>query len=280
MPSHSVTPPAGLTGQPSGRTTPSLVLTSADRARFGRDPARSIAANLQAVRDRIAAACHRSGRQPEDVRLLPVTKTVPAPILRLAVAAGLGGFGENKLQEARDKQAVLGDLPIRWSIIGHLQTNKVRHLVRLATEFHALDSLRLAEELNRRLEAEGRNLDVFVQVNTSGEDSKYGLRPDELMPFAERLPQYPRLRPRGLMTLAVFSAEAERVRRCFRLLRALRDRAMAVHPGLTQLSMGMSGDYDVAIEEGADVVRVGQALFGPRPASDALYWPGPLSPGT
>ncbi|CAA0100885.1 Pyridoxal phosphate homeostasis protein [Starkeya nomas] len=247
-------------------------------ARFGADPAGTFAANLCAVQDRIAAACHRSGRHPEDVRLLPVTKTVPANVLRFAHAAGISDFGENKLQEARDKQADLGDLSIRWSIIGHLQTNKVKYLVRLASEFHALDSIRLAEELNRRLDAQNRDLDVFVQVNTSGEDSKYGLRPDDLRPFIERLADYPRLKPRGLMTLAIFSAETDRVRGCFRLLRDLRDRAVAVHPGLTQLSMGMSADFETAIEEGAHIVRVGQAIFGARPTGDAFYWPG-LAPG-
>lgn len=249
-------------------------LSPEDVARFGSDPAQSFAANLQTVRKRIGAAAHRAGRLPEDVRLLPVTKTVPAHILRLAFAAGISDFGENKLQEARDKQTELSDLAVRWSIIGHLQTNKVKYLVRFASEFHALDSMRLAEVLNRRLDAQKRDLDVFVQVNTSGEKSKYGLHPDELMPFVERLPDFPRLKPRGLMTLALFSPDTERVRSCFRLLRGLRDKAAAVHPGLTQLSMGMSGDYEVSIEEGANVVRVGQAIFGPRPTADALYWPG------
>lgn len=250
------------------------VLSATERARFGSDPAGAFAANRRAVEQRIAAACRRAGRAPGEVRLLPVTKTVPADILRLACAAGIGEFGENKVQEARSKHAALADLPISWSIIGHLQTNKVKYLVQFAREFHALDSLRLARELNRRLDAAGRDLDVFVQVNTSGEASKYGLEPEALMPFVERLADFPRLRPRGLMTLAIFSAEAERVRACFRLLRALRDRAAGVHPGLTGLSMGMSGDYEVAIEEGATVVRVGQAIFGPRPTADALYWPG------
>ncbi len=250
-----------------------IELSPEDIARFGDDPAAAFAANLENVQMRILAACQRSDRNRNEVRLLPVTKTVPAHILRHAFSAGISDCGENKLQEARDKQAALSDLPIRWSIIGHLQTNKVKYLVRLASEFHALDSLRLAEELNRRLDAMDRVLDIFVQVNTSGEASKYGLHPDDLAPFVERLPDYPRLRPQGLMTLAVFSADTERVRDCFRLLRNLRDRAVALHPGLTQLSMGMSGDYEVAIEEGANVVRVGQAIFGPRPTDDAFYWP-------
>lgn len=249
-------------------------LSFGDIERFGNNPAGSFAANLKNVQERIKSASLRSGRDPDDVRLLPVTKTVPAHILRFAFAAGISDFGENKLQEARHKQAELTDLAVRWSIVGHLQTNKVKYLVRIASEFHALDSFRLAEELNRRLEAQDRDLDVFVQVNTSGEASKFGLHPDDLMSFVKCLPEYPRLKPRGLMTLAVFTSDIERVRACFRLLRSLRDRAIAIHPDLTQLSMGMSGDYETAIEEGANVVRIGQAIFGPRPSGDADYWPG------
>jgi pyridoxal phosphate enzyme (YggS family) len=255
-------------------TSPKIELRPEEIARFGDDPAAAFATNLGIVRARIAAACRRCGREVGDVRLLPVTKTVPAHILRLAHAAGISDFGENKLQEARDKRAVLDGLAIRWSIVGHLQTNKVKYLVRFASEFHALDSFRLAEELNRRLDAEDRDLDVFVQVNTSGEESKYGLHPDDLMAFVARLPEFPRLRPRGLMTLAIFSTDMPRVRSCFRLLRDLRDQAVSAHADLTQLSMGMSGDFEIAIEEGANVVRVGQAIFGPRPTGDALYWPG------
>lgn len=249
-------------------------LSAEDIARFGETPAIRFAQNLQLVQERIAAAALRSGRNWQDVRLLPVTKTVPAHILRYAFAAGITDFSENKLQEARDKRAKLEDFAINWSIIGHLQTNKVKYLTRFATEFHALDSIRLAEELNRRLESENKDLDVFVQVNTSGEESKYGLHPDDLLPFIERLPDFPRLKPRGLMTLALFSSDLDKVRPCFRLLRNLRDQATQHHSGITKLSMGMSGDFEAAIEEGADIVRVGQAIFGPRPTADAFYWPG------
>ena len=176
----------------------------------------------------------------------------------------------------------LGDL--KWSIIGHLQTNKAKLVARFAAEFQALDSLRVAEALDRRLQAEGRALDVFVQVNTSGEASKYGLHPDDVEDFLRQMPTFPALRVRGLMTLALFSAEAERVRQCFVLLRTLRDRLRQDAPagiGLDELSMGMSGDYEIAIEEGATVVRVGQAIFGARSTPDAYYWPtadsGPAS---
>lgn len=252
-------------------------LPLSDIGRFGNDPAALFAANLAAVQQRIARACQRSGRDPAAIRLLPVTKTVPAHILRLAHDAGITDCGENKIQEAWLKHGLLDDLSIRWSIIGHLQTNKVKHLVRFASEFHALDSHRVADALNRRLDAADRDLDVFVQVNTSGEQSKFGLHPDELEPFIERLADYPRLRPQGLMTLALFSGDQGRVRSCFRLLRDLRDRALRLHPAMTNLSMGMSGDFEAAIEEGADIVRVGQAIFGPRPGGDAQYWPGLIS---
>lgn len=255
-------------------TDNSTGLTEADIERFGADPQKAFAANLMAVKERIAQAARRSGRSPSDIRLLPVTKTVPAHILRFAHKAGIVDFAENKLQEARDKNALLFDLEANWSIIGHLQTNKVKYLVRLASEFHALDSIRLAMELQRRLEVEDKTLDVYVQVNTSGEDTKFGLQPDELMWFITAIQDYPRLRPRGLMTLAIFSSDMKKVRECFRLLRSLRDRTEQMNPQIKELSMGMSGDFEVAIEEGASVVRVGQAIFGRRPESDSHYWPG------
>ncbi|OVZ65582.1 MULTISPECIES: YggS family pyridoxal phosphate-dependent enzyme [unclassified Pigmentiphaga] len=233
--------------------------------------------NLAAVRERIAAACRRAGRDPAGVRLLPVSKTVDEARIRLAYQAGCRFLGENKLQEAARKWEAMSDLAdLKWSIIGHLQTNKAKLVARFAAEFQALDSPRVAEALDRRLQAEGRALDVFVQVNTSGEASKYGLHPDDVQDFLRQMRAYSALRVRGLMTLALFSAEAERVRRCFVLLRTLRDRLRQGAPagiGLDELSMGMSGDYEIAIEEGATVVRVGQAIFGARSTPDAYYWP-------
>ncbi|QIL69141.1 YggS family pyridoxal phosphate-dependent enzyme [Diaphorobacter sp. HDW4B] len=233
--------------------------------------------NLAAVRARMDAACRRAGRNSAGVRLLPVSKTKPEASLRLAYAAGCRLLGENKVQEAFGKWEGLQDLAdLHWSVIGHLQTNKAKLVARFATEFQALDSLRVAEALERRLQAEGRSLDVFVQVNTSGEASKYGLSPEEVQGFIEKLPAFPALRVRGLMTLALFSGEAERVRQCFILLRTLRDQLRQDAPasiGLEELSMGMSGDFEIAIEEGATVVRVGQAIFGARAMPDSYYWP-------
>jgi len=233
--------------------------------------------NLAAVRERIAGACQRAGRDADSVRLLPVSKTVDEARLRLAYEAGCRYLGENKVQEAARKSEAMSDLTdLKWSVIGHLQTNKARVVARFASEFQALDNLRQAEALERRLQAEGRGLDVFVQVNTSGEASKYGLQPDEVAGFLRELPAYSALRVRGLMTLALFSSDAERVRACFILLRDLRDRLRQnAHAdiSLDELSMGMSGDYEIAIEEGSTVVRVGQAIFGARNTPDAHYWP-------
>ena len=239
--------------------------------------------NLATVQARINSACYRAGRDPATVRLLPVSKTKPEASLRLAHAAGCRMLGENKVQEAYRKWEAMQDLTsLQWSVIGHLQTNKAKLVARFASEFQALDSLRVAEALDRRLQAEGRSLDVFVQVNTSGEASKYGLAPEDVPAFIQALPAFTALRVRGLMTLALFSNEAERVRQCFILLRTLRDQlrdSAASGIGLDELSMGMSGDFEIAIEEGATVVRVGQAIFGARDLPDSHYWPGEPSTG-
>lgn len=237
--------------------------------------------NLAVIHARIEATCLRVGRDPASVRLLPVSKTKPEVSLRLAHAAGCRMLGENKPQEAYRKWEAMQDLAdLHWSVIGHLQTNKAKLVARFASEFQALDNLRVAEALERRLQAEGRALDVFVQVNTSGEASKYGLSPEDVPAFIQALPAFTALRVRGLMTLALFSSEAERVRQCFILLRTLRNQLRQSAPasiGLDELSMGMSGDFEIAIEEGATVVRVGQAIFGARPLPDSHYWPGELS---
>lgn len=233
--------------------------------------------NLAAVRQRIANACARVGRDPAEVRLLPVSKTVSQERLRVAYAAGCRELGENKVQEAQLKAEGMSDLTdLRWSIIGHLQTNKAKHVARFAHEFQALDRLRLAEALDRRLQQEGRSLDVLVQVNTSGEESKFGLAPQDVLSFVRKLPSFSALRVRGLMTLAVFSPHESQVRPCFSLLRELRERLREDAPAgvaMEELSMGMSGDFELAIEEGATTVRVGQAIFGPRDTPDSAYWP-------
>lgn len=239
--------------------------------------------NLDSVRARMDAAAVAAGRDPSRVRLLPVSKTVPAERLRLAYAAGCRYLGENKVQEALEKSEELADLAdLNWSVIGHLQRNKARYVARFASEFQALHTTRLAEMLDRRLEIEDRTLDVYVQVNSSGEESKFGLPPEEVPAFVQQLPNYPRLRVQGLMTLALFSSDPDRVRPCFVLMRQLRDRLRQEAPdgvSMDELSMGMSGDFELAIAEGATLVRVGQSIFGARELPDSHYWPTP-APGS
>ena len=237
--------------------------------------AAEITANLAHINARIAAACAACGREPDEVRLLPVSKTVPAERLHFAYDAGIRLLGENKVQEAYDKWQTLTALEgLQWAVIGHLQSNKVKYVARFAAEFQALDSLDIAEALDRRLQQEGRSLDVFIQINTSDEPQKYGMAPDAAEAFIRALPAYSALRPRGLMTLALFSDDHEAVRRCFVRLRELRDRLREINPAIAELSMGMSGDFELAIAEGATTVRVGQAIFGARRTPDSEYWPG------
>ena len=232
--------------------------------------------NLEAVQQRIDRAARSVGRDPADIRLLPVSKTVSEERIRNAITAGCTRLGENKVQEAKRKHAALVDTDVEWAIIGHLQTNKAKDVAAFAGEFHALDRLRVAEALDRRLQMLGRSLDVYVQVNTSGEESKFGLEPDEVLDLLVGLKGFETLRVRGLMTLAIFTDEKERVRKCFQTLRRVRDEVRDRDPDLIgpgELSMGMSGDFELAIEEGSDVVRVGQSIFGKRPTKDSDYWP-------
>ncbi|MDN6241335.1 YggS family pyridoxal phosphate-dependent enzyme [Corynebacterium variabile] len=236
-------------------------------------------ARWDAVRARVDEAARAAGRDPAEVRLLPVSKTVPVERLRPAVDAGMTELAENKPQEIGRKAVVMADLPVRWVAIGHLQTNKAKIVAEHAAEFQALDSVRLAEALQRRLEAldetadgpadgPARTLDVLVQVNTSGEDTKTGASPEEVDAILEAAARCDRLRVRGFMTVAVHSEDEAEVRACFAQLRGIleraRERAVVDPVLLTELSMGMSGDFPLAIAEGATCVRVGTALFGAR----------------
>ncbi len=201
---------------------------------------------------------------------MAVTKTHGLEVLEEAWAAGLRLFGENRVPEAAEKAEQLADRDLTWALIGHLQTNKVGRALRFAAELHTLDSLRLAEALDRRLQEQGRGLDVFVQVNTSGEPAKTGIAPEEAESFVRGLRPFSALRVRGLMTLAVFSEDQDAVAACFARLAELQGRLRQLDgaPGsYDELSMGMSGDFELAIAHGATTVRVGQALFGTRPAA-------------
>ncbi|MGK8834572.1 YggS family pyridoxal phosphate-dependent enzyme [Achromobacter xylosoxidans] len=232
----------------------------------------TMAIRLAGIRQRIAQACERAGRAPDSVTLLPVSKTFEVDAIREAMALGLARFGENKTQELRQKAAALAGQGLQWVLIGHLQTNKAKDAARDAAELQSLDRIDLAEALHRRLVLEGRTLDVLVQVKTSSEPSKYGMAPSDVSAFLQRIvAEFPTLRVRGLMTMAVNSPDPGEVRACFRSLRELRDqlRHEAIEGvSLDRLSMGMSGDFELAIEEGSTEVRIGTAIFGARSYPD------------
>jgi len=229
----------------------------------------SLETRLAAVRRRIALACERAGRLPDEVALLAVSKTFPPQALRQAAELGIRRFGESRTQEIRQKDSELAGLEPEWVLIGHLQTNKAKDAARLVHEVQSLDRWSLAEALDARLQAEGRTIDVLVQVKTSPEPSKFGLEPAELAAFLERLQGLHTMRVKGLMTMAVNSPDESAVRACFRTLRELRDRMQEQgHAGLRRLSMGMSGDFEWAIQEGATEVRIGSAIFGSRQYPD------------
>ncbi|MGP9649077.1 YggS family pyridoxal phosphate-dependent enzyme [Glutamicibacter sp. AOP38-B1-38] len=226
------------------------------------------ARNLASVNQKISSAAARSGREAGAVRLLPVTKTIEPARLRLAIDAGVDTLGENKVQEALAKyEEFSADYPeLRYAVIGPLQGNKAKFVARFAHEFHALDSLKLAETLQRRLEAEDRSLQVFLQVNTSGEETKSGIDAGQVGALLEAIAPLDRLIPRGLMTMAANTTNESSIRASFALLRttAAQLRDGGAPEDFDQLSMGMSGDFELAIEEGATVVRVGQGIFGAR----------------
>ena len=220
---------------------------------------------VEAIQYRMAAAATRVGRDPAEVALLPVSKTRPAEaVTAVATGTGLVRFAENRPQELAAKARELDG--IEWVLIGPLQTNKAALVAEYACQFQGLDALRTAEALDRRLQALGRGMDVLVEVNTSGEAAKHGVAPGEALALARGLGAFSSLRPAGLMTVAVNSPDEKAVRACFARLREvqaqLRD---ALGDGWDELSMGMSGDFEWSIEEGSTIVRVGTAIFGPRP---------------
>jgi len=218
----------------------------------------TIAQRLEAVRRGIAAACLRSGRSPAEVTLVAVCKGFPPEAIREAAAAGVRHLGENRVQEAEAKRPHLTDLPpgVVWHMVGHLQTNKVKTALGLFDIIHSVDSLHLAETISRRAL---RLVPVFLEVNVAGEASKYGFSPDGLPKAAAAIACLPNLQVRGLMTVAPLAASMEQVRPVFRRLRE-----MARSLGLQEPSMGMTDDFEVAVEEGATHVRIGRAIFGER----------------
>ncbi len=230
----------------------------------------SIADNLQRVRERIAEAAGRAGRRPEEVTLVAVTKTHPPEVALEAVRAGALDLGENYAQELVAKKEALeaaGVQGVRWHFIGHLQRNKVKYIAPFIHLIHSVDSLRLGQEISKRAQQAGRRIPVLIEVNVSGEETKFGVPPEQVRELAEGLLELEGVELQGLMTMAPIAEDPEQVRPIYRRLRELAEELAASglpEQSMRHLSMGMTQDFEVAVEEGATIVRVGTAIFGPR----------------
>lgn len=216
-----------------------------------------------------------SDRNPEDIKLLLAVKTVPAETIALALGNDKTLIGENKVQELKAKYDYLSGRNAEFHFIGHLQTNKIKDVIKYADCIQSVDRLDLVQKLDQRLQQEGRSLDIFMQINTSYEESKFGISPENAVNLAKEIAKYDTLKVNGLMTIGLFSAEMEKVRPSFRLLKQkqleIQELGLA-NFDLKELSMGMSHDFETAIEEGATIVRVGTAIFGDRIYPDSYYW--------
>lgn len=235
-----------------------------------------IVTNLQQILKRIEVSCNRAGRNPEEVKLLLATKTVPAERIKVALNAGQTLIGENKVQELKEKFEALKETPHTKHFIGHLQSNKIKDILKCNVAcIQSLDRFDLAEKLHQRLQAEGKTIEVFIQVNTSDEESKFGASPESAIELVKQVAQLEALKVKGLMTIGLFSYETEKVRACFRLLKSIQQQIIGLkisNVEMNELSMGMSGDMETAIEEGATIIRVGTAVFGQRIYPDSYYW--------
>ena len=247
------------------RPSPSNFFVRWNRTTFGLNlRGMDLAEKLAEIRRKMAAACARAGRAPESVALLAVTKSQPPEAVNEAARLGLSFFGENKVQEAKAKIPLCAGR-LRWHMIGHLQSNKCRDVVELFEMIESVDSLSLAEEIDKRAVQATKTIPILLEVNIVGEASKFGYRPEQLVADLPRINALPRLEIHGLMTVPPWSPLPEKVRPVFRKLRELKEQCeQALGAPLPHLSMGMSGDFEVAIEEGATIVRIGTALFGER----------------
>lgn len=231
--------------------------------------------NLATVKRRIKLACDQCGRDESSVKLLLATKTVSAENIKIALQQGETLIGENKVQELKEKFEALKEIPHETHFIGHLQTNKIKEVLRYADCIQSVDRLELAQKLNQRLRYEGRSMAVLIQVNTSAEESKFGVVPKYAVQLVKAISEMDAIRIKGLMTIGIFSAETEKVRKCFRLLKNIQDQITGLNlpnVAMDELSMGMSGDLETAISEGATIIRVGTAIFGKRAYPDSYYW--------
>ena len=231
--------------------------------------------NIRHIMERIQTTCKKTRRDPKEVQLLLATKTVEPERILQAFSCGCTLIGENKIQELRDKYEALSVVPHTAHFIGHLQSNKIKEVIQYAQCIQSIDNLDTAQKLEQRLAQEGRNLDVLVQVNTSAEKSKFGCVPEDADLLVKAIAALPHITIRGFMTIGLFSGEEEKVRACFRRLKQVQKRVAAMGlPNVSTdiLSMGMSGDLEIAIEEGSTMLRVGTAVFGERHYPDSYYW--------
>ena len=226
----------------------------------------SITKNLSMVESKIAAACKRAGRERDEVKLIAVSKTQPVEAIREAMEYGINSFGENRVQELREKTEIIKD-NLDWHLIGHLQTNKVKYVVGKVSLIHSLENIRLAEALDKEAAKLGIAVDVLAEINVAKEDSKFGVMPEDAENFIREVSKYPNLNIKGLMTVAPYTDISEENRKYFRQLKKIMVdlNSKNIHNvSMNVLSMGMTGDYEVAIEEGATLVRVGTGIFGSR----------------
>lgn len=228
----------------------------------------SIAENIANIRQRMVNACRQANREPSEVKLLLATKTVGSERIKTAFDCGERLIAENKVQEVKEKSHDLKGLPFEQHFIGHLQTNKVKELLKYPIHcIQSVDRISLVEKLHNRLTLENKTIDILIQVNTSNEDSKFGIHPDETIAFIEQVAQFDTLKIKGLMTIGLFSSNPEKVRDCFQRLKSIQQAVInkqIPNVEMQELSMGMSGDLEIAIEEGATIIRVGTAIFGER----------------
>ncbi len=232
--------------------------------------------NLNIILKRIENACINAGRNPKEVKLLMATKTVSADRIKIALQTGQTLIAENKVQEVKEKYEDLKNIPHTSHFIGHLQTNKIKDILKYGVQcVQSVDRLDLAEKLHQKLLAEEREMDILIQVNTSNEESKFGVSPENTLDLVKEISTLSTLKIKGLMTIGLFSSDEERVRTCFQLLKSIQQKITNLNlPNveMKELSMGMSGDLEIAIQEGATIIRVGTAIFGERIYPDSYYW--------
>lgn len=224
----------------------------------------SLKDNYFRLKKEISGVCDNAGRDPDEIKLIAVSKTFPVSDISELYELGHRDFGENKVQELGDKEHQLRDKNIFWHLIGHLQTNKVKYVIDYVSLIHSVDSIKLAEEIQRRASGASRLIDILVQINTSGEESKFGIEPVKAKDLCSNIRKLDNIRLRGLMTIGKFTDDENEIRDNFRLLRSIYDELKPVNKDFEYLSMGMTSDYRIAIEEGSNMLRIGSAIFGER----------------